>query len=146
MAATWSLRQLFATGSKDNMQESDIEAAGEMLKVGDFRIDTRRHRATLLGEPLELTGEESDVLIFLATNPQRVVTPQTTLATHWTGARTNQTQFLRVLLSLRKKLETVAMGQQYLRTEPWVIYRFLCGIAAYLYELFMHFLDKFYTI
>lgn len=124
MAASWSLRQLFATASKENVQESDTESAGEMLEVGDFRIDTRRHRATLRGEPLELTGEEFDVLIFLTTNSQRVVTPQTTLATHWTGARTHQTQFLRVLLALRKKLETAASGQQYLRTEPWVIYRF----------------------
>jgi len=104
MAATWSMRQV--------------------LEVGDFRIDTRRHTATLRGEPLELTGEEFDVLVFLTTNPQRVVTPQTTLATHWTGARTHQTQFLRVLLSLRKKRETAATQLQYLRTEPWVIYRF----------------------
>lgn len=124
MATTWSLRQLFATASKDKAQESDIETSGEMLEVGDFRIDTRRHRATLLGEPLELTSEEFDVLVFLTTNPQRVVTPQTTLATHWTGARTHQAQFLRVLLSLQKKLETAATGKQYLRTEPWVIYRF----------------------
>jgi DNA-binding response OmpR family regulator len=124
MATTWSLRQLFATGSKENVQESETESTGEALEVGDFRIDTRRHTATLRGEPLDLTGEEFDVLIFLATNPQRVVTPNTMLGTHWTGARTQQTKFLRALLSLRKKLETAATGQQYLRTEPWVIYRF----------------------
>jgi hypothetical protein len=39
-------------------------------------------------------------------------------------ATLRQTQFLRVLLSLRKKLEAAETGQQYLRTEPWVIYRF----------------------
>jgi two-component system, OmpR family, KDP operon response regulator KdpE len=124
MAETLSLRQLFATASKENVQESETDSAGEMLEVGDFKIDTDRQRATLKGEPLELTSEEFDVLVFLTGNPQRVVTPQTTLATHWTGARTHQTQFLRVLLSLRKKLETTAAGHQYLRTEPWVIYRF----------------------
>lgn len=124
MAGTWSLRQLFATAAKENVQESETESVAEVLEVGDFRIDTRRHRAMLRGEPLELTGEEFDVLVFLTTNPQRVVTPQTTLATHWTGARTHQTQFLRVLLSLRRKLEAAATGQQYLRTEPWIIYRF----------------------
>ena len=124
MAATWSLRQLFALGGKENVQESESESTNEVVEVGDFRIDTRRHTATLRGEPLELTGEEFDVLLFLTTNPQRVVTPQTTLATHWSGTRTHQTQFLRVLLSLRKKLEAAETGQQYLRTEPWVIYRF----------------------
>jgi DNA-binding response OmpR family regulator len=124
MAATWSLRQLFATARKEDAQESETESTAEVLEVGDFRIDTCRHTATLQGEPLKLTGEEFDVLVFLTANPQRVVTPQTTLATHWTGARTHQTQFLRVLLSLRKKLENAAAGHQYLRTEPWVIYRF----------------------
>lgn len=124
MAATWNLRQLFATASNEKLQESDAASAGKVLQIGDFSIDTYRHTATLRGEALELTGEEFDVLIFLATNPQRVVTPQTTLATHWTGARTRQTPFIRVILSLRKKLETAAAGQRYLRIERWVIYRF----------------------
>jgi DNA-binding response OmpR family regulator len=109
--------------SKENVQHSDTESAGEVLETGDFRIDTRRHTATLRGEPLALTGEEFDVLVFLTTNPQRVVTPQTTLATRWTGTRTQQAHFLRVPLSLPKKLETAATGHQYLQTEPWVIYR-----------------------
>jgi len=123
MAATWSMRQ-FVTANKQENQESDTEGAGEVLEIGDFRIDTGRQIATLRGETLKLTGEEFEVLVFLTTNPQRVVTPQTTLATHWTGARTHQTQFLRALLSLRKKLEIAAAGYQYLRTEPWVVYRF----------------------
>jgi DNA-binding response OmpR family regulator len=124
MAATWTFRQLFATASKENVHKAETESAGEVLEVGDFRINTRRHTATLRGELLGLTSEEFDVLVFLTTNPQGVVTPQTTLATRWTGAGTHQTRLLTVLLSLRKKLETAATGQQYLRTEPWVIYRF----------------------
>ena len=124
MDATWSLRQLFSTARKQELQESGTESTGEVLEVGDFRIDTRRHSATLRGERLALTSEEFDVLVFLTANPQRFVTPQTTLATNWTGGRPHQTEFLRVLLSLRRKLESASAGQQYLRTEPWVIYHF----------------------
>ena len=124
MAATLSLRHLSRTAGKEKLRDSDTGSAGELLEICDFRIDTRRHRATLRGVPLELTGEEFDVLVFLTTNPQRVVTPQTTLATRWSEARTEQTQFLRALLSLRKKLENAASGQQYLRTEPCLVYRF----------------------
>jgi two-component system KDP operon response regulator KdpE len=124
MAGTWSLRQLFATGIKRNTETVETQSAAEVVEIGDFRIDTRRHAATLQGEPLDLTGEEFDVLVFLTTNPQSFVTPQTVLATNWTGGRLHQTQFLRVLLSLRRKLESAAAGQQYLKTEPWVIYRF----------------------
>jgi DNA-binding response OmpR family regulator len=123
MAGIWSLRQLFAR-DREEVQGCETGSTGEMLEVGDFRIDTRRHTAMLRGVQLELTGEEFNVLVFLTTNPQHVVTPQTTLATHWSGARTQQTKLLKVLLSLRKKLDAAEAGQQYLRTEPWVIYRF----------------------
>ena len=124
MAGTWSLRQLFATGIKQNTETAETQSAAAVVEIGDFKIDTRRHAATLQGEPLDLTGEEFDVLVFLTTNPQSFVTPQTVLATNWTGGRLHQTQFLQVLFSLRRKLESAAVGQQYLKTEPWVIYRF----------------------
>ena len=124
MGATLSLRHWSRTAGQEKARESDTGSAGEMLEIGDFRIDTRGHKVILRGQPLELTVEEFDVLLFLTTNSQRVVTPQTTLATHWPGARTQQTQFLRVLLSLRKKLANARAGQQYLRTESFLIYRF----------------------
>jgi DNA-binding response OmpR family regulator len=124
MAAIRSLPQFVATVSRENAQEPDPENTGELVEIGDFRIDIQRHRATLRGVRLELTGEEFDILAFLTANPQRVVTPQTTLATHWNGARIRHTQLLRVLLSLRKKLEDAATGRQYLQTEPSVVYRF----------------------
>ena len=131
MGATLSLRHWSRTAGQEKARESDPGSGGEMLEIGDFRIDTLGHRATLRGEPLELTAEEFDVLVFLTTNPQRMVTPQTTLATHGRGARTQQIRFLRGLLSLRKKLENAATGQQYLRTESFFIYRFdpLCSPA-----------------
>lgn len=123
MAETWSLRQPFAATCKENIQDAEQRSAGDVIELGDFKIDTRRRRATLQGKPLDLTVEEFDVLVFLTANPQRFVTPNTMLSTHWTAGKPHQTEFLRVLLSLRRKLETAA-GQQYLRMEPWVVYRF----------------------
>jgi DNA-binding response OmpR family regulator len=124
MARTWKLRELFVAGRKRNVQNGATDCSDEVVEVGEFRIDTGRHRVTLRGEPLELTGEEFDVLVFLTANPQSFVTPQTMLATNWGGGRPHRTEFLRVLLSLRRKLENMAAGQHYLRAEPWVIYRF----------------------
>lgn len=109
---------------KEDIETAETQSTAEVVEVGDFKIDTRRHAGTLQGEPLDLTGEEFDVLVFLTTNPQSFVTPQTVLATKWTGGRPHQTQFLQVLFSLRRKLESAAAGQRYLKTEPWVIYRF----------------------
>ena len=94
------------------------------IESGDFKIDLDRRTVTLCGLELWLTSEEFDVLVFLAGHPQSLVTPRTMLATSWTANRLQQTEFLKVLISLRKKLDAAGPGKHYLRTEPWVIYRF----------------------
>ena len=124
MAESWSLRQMFARNVY--LQGQKVEGAGltEMVEIGDFTINTAERTASLLGEDFRLTSEEFDVLMFLTTHPQRCVTPRTILATSWTKGRLHQTEFLKALLSLREKLDGIGAGKQYLRTEPWVIYKF----------------------
>jgi DNA-binding response OmpR family regulator len=95
-----------------------------IIDLGDFRIDTVERKATLNGRQLPLTCEEFDVLIFLVAHPQRLVTPRTLLTTSWNVQSLYQTEFLRNLLSLGRKLDIAGAGKQYLRTEPWIIYRF----------------------
>ena len=76
------------------------------------------------GRQLDLTSEEFDVFLFLAGHPQSLITPHTMLSTSWTAHWVRQTEFLRALVSLRNKLDAADPGKRYLRTEPWVIYRF----------------------
>jgi two-component system KDP operon response regulator KdpE len=78
----------------------------------------------LRDQELRLTPEEFDVLVFLSSHPQRLVTPRTTLAPSWRANRLRQTEFLTTLISLRKKLDAAGPGKHYLRTEPWILYRF----------------------
>ncbi len=125
MAGSWNLRQLFARKAIE--QERNAEqgvSSAQIIETGDFRVEVAERFVTLRGEELALTDEEFDVLLYLIGHPQRCVTPRTVLATSWTSDGVHQTEFLKALLSLRKKLDAVAAGNQYLRTEPWVIYRF----------------------
>jgi DNA-binding response OmpR family regulator len=117
------------TGAGGEARKQGIAHADPSLKgtieAGDFKIDLTRRSVTLSGRELNLTSEEFDVLVFLAGHRQRLITPRTLLATSWTEHRVRQTQFLRLLMSLRTKLESAAApGKHYLRTEPWVVYRF----------------------
>lgn len=96
----------------------------ELIESGDFKIDLASRTASLRGERLHLTSEEFEVLVFVVTHPQRFVSARTMLATNWSANSACQTEFLRVLIELRKKLDAVSAGKHYLRTEPWVIYRF----------------------
>jgi len=120
MAGIWGLRRVF----RKTAECVDTPPSAATIEVGDFVINTIERTATVQGENLRSTWEEFDVLVFLTTHPQRCVTPRMVLATNKTDDDHHQTEFLKALLSLRRKLETVAGGKQYLRTEPWVIYRF----------------------
>jgi DNA-binding response OmpR family regulator len=123
MAGTWSLRRVFRKSTTKPANVDAVPSAAK-IEIGDFVINTIERTATVQGENLRLTSAEFDVLVFLTTHPQRCVTPRTVLATNWTDDDHHQTEFLKALLSLRRKLDAVADGKQYLRTEPWVIYRF----------------------
>ena len=119
--------QLFSKASRLALDEhagkEDYSSQG-VIELGDFRIDMNRRIVTVHGDDLDLSSEEFDVLLFLIRHPQRLITPQTVLMTTATSENPRQTEFLRVLLSLRKKLEAAGAGQHYLRTEPWVVYKF----------------------
>jgi DNA-binding response OmpR family regulator len=104
---------------------SKEDPLGGIIESGDFSINLIGRSTTLRGVPLDLSAEEFDVLVFLASHPRNLITPRTMLATNWPSRRIRQTGFLRALISLRAKLNALAApGKQYLRTEPWVAYRF----------------------
>ena len=124
MPGIWSLRKVFKKGAIEPPKNVDAAVSAATIEVGDFVIHTIERTASVHGESLRLTSEEFDVLVFLTTHPQRCVTPRTVLTTNWAEDDHHQTDFIKALLSLRRKLEAVAGGKQYLRTEPWVIYRF----------------------
>jgi two-component system KDP operon response regulator KdpE len=127
MNRNWNLRQLVAkacdkASEQDTAKEST--SATRRIRFGDFKIDRDERIVTLRDQELGLTSEEFDVLIFLASHPRSLVTPQTMLARSSTGNQLGQTKFLTTLVSLRKKLDAAGQGKHYLQTEPWVIYRF----------------------
>jgi two-component system, OmpR family, KDP operon response regulator KdpE len=126
MNRNWSPRQLFAkTCDKASEQDTAKESASvtRRIRFGDFKIDLDERIATLRDHELRLTSEEFDALVFLASHPRSLVTPQTMLARSSTANQLGQPKFLTTLVSLRKKLDAAGHGKHYLQTEPWVIYR-----------------------
>ena len=97
----------------------------DVIEVGDFRIDTQAHSVHLKGEEVRLTPKEFDVLTYLAQHPDKVVTHRALLAAVWGDNSTGQPEYLRVFIGhLRKKLEPDESFPRYIKTEPWVGYRF----------------------
>ena len=127
MRRMWTrIRKMISAGNRiPKSQMIKEDPLGGIIESGDFSINLIGRTVTLRGVPLDLSAEEFDVLVFLAGHPRNLITPRTMLATSWPSHRIRQTGFLRALISLRGKLNALAApGNHYLRTEPWVAYRF----------------------
>ena len=99
--------------------------AGEVLEVGDLRIDLARRAVTRGGEPVKLTPTEWHLLQVLVTNAGRLVTQTRLLQEVWGPAYGRETNYLRVYVGqLRRKLEEVPGAPVHLITEPGMGYRF----------------------
>ena len=95
------------------------------LDIGDFVIDVSAHIITVAGRAIHLTPKEFDLLAHLARHPGKVITHRALLTAVWGAQSAYQPEYLRVFVGqLRKKLEKET-GRKYIRTEPWVGYRFM---------------------
>jgi two-component system KDP operon response regulator KdpE len=101
------------------------EAEEENLADGDFAIALAQREVTVGGKPVHLTPKEFELLVFLFRNRGKVVSHRAVLTAIWGGNSSEQTEYLRVFVGqLRKKIEADPAQPRYIRTEPWVGYRF----------------------
>jgi two-component system KDP operon response regulator KdpE len=105
-------------------KKSEANNDPHLVEVGDFRIDLDNRSVRIRDHELSLSPEEFDLLVFMAAHPKRIITSHTKLSTLCGNHQVRQVEMLPTLLSLRKKLQTVADGSRYIRTEPWICYRF----------------------
>jgi two-component system KDP operon response regulator KdpE len=95
------------------------------VRWANVTVDLEAHSVEKAGKPVHLTPTEFALLAKLAEKPGAVFTHRQLLAAVWgtTAGVTNDT--LRVHMgSLRRKLEDDPNRPRWIRTEPWVGYRF----------------------
>jgi two-component system KDP operon response regulator KdpE len=118
------VRAVFRRAPSDAAQTS-------RLGVGDFAIDIAAHTVLVKGREVHLTPKEFDLLVYFARHPGKVLTHRGLLGAVWGPEHSEQTEYLRVFVGqLRKKIEPDPSDPTYLRTEPWVGYRFDPGSAS----------------
>lgn len=94
------------------------------LIVGAFRIDFSVRRVQVAGREVRLTPKEFDLLVYLASNANRVIKHRQLLTTIWGERAEEHPEYLRVFIGqLRKKLEDDPSQPRYLTTDAWVGYR-----------------------
>ena len=117
---TPGIRQADRFLRKSSEADNDLHA----IEVGDFRIDLDTRSVRIRDREISLSPEEFDLLVFMAAHPKRIITSHTKLSTRCGNHQVRQVEMLPTLLGLSKKLQTIAGGSRYIRTEPWVCYRF----------------------
>jgi two-component system KDP operon response regulator KdpE len=101
---------------------------GELLESGDFCVDLSTHTAKIQGKEIHLTPKEFQLLAFLLRNTGKVLTHKSLLNAVWGRTYTDQLDAVYVLVrQLRKKIEPNPAAPRYLKTEPWIGYRFEPG-------------------
>jgi two-component system KDP operon response regulator KdpE len=107
------------------LRRTDTAVASGILERRDLTIDVDRRRVLRGRDELRLTPKELELLLFLAQHPGRVLTHRVILKAIWGAHAVDQPEHLRVLVNaLRRKLERDPAQPEYIRTEPWVGYRF----------------------
>jgi two-component system KDP operon response regulator KdpE len=119
----FSIAELLARVRANLRKSAREEPVQTELSVGDLYIHTASRIVRVRGTETHLTPKEFDLLLLLASNPNRVLTHRSLLRSIWGPAGEDQPEYLRVLIAqLRKKLDP-ADSSRYIESEPWVGYR-----------------------
>lgn len=96
--------------------EEKLEDEGQ-IKIGELKILPEFYEAYFLGELLELTPKEFELLLFLARNKSRVLTRDQLLSSVWNYDFAGDTRIVDVHIShLREKIEQNTKKPSYIKT------------------------------
>src|SRR3981189_3661325 len=91
----------------------------------ELTLDFESRQWTVRGKEVPLTLKEFDVLKHLIVNQGKPLTHRRILQSVWGPDYGEETENLRVIINqLRKKIESDPAHPKFIRTEPWVGYRF----------------------
>lgn len=109
---------------------SEPEAYSLVLRCGDIELNTKEHTVLHKNAPVSLTKKEFSLLRYLMSKPNALFTHQQLLNHIWGVTHTDDTHYLRILVSqLRKKLEDDSNAPEYIITEPGIGYRLICSFG-----------------
>jgi two-component system KDP operon response regulator KdpE len=101
-----------------------LEFQRRRLRLGDIEIDFEAREIKGRKQQERLTPKEFDLLSYLASHANRVVTHRELLQEVWGSETGGEKEYLRVFINrLRKKIERAPDDPKYLLTEHWLGYR-----------------------
>src|SRR5712672_4568542 len=90
-------------GDLRKQRESSL-ADGYLYRFGQFALDSRKRTVSRADSPISLTPKAFDVLLFLAQNPNRLVTKDELLQAVWGDTFVEEGNLTQYISHLRKAL------------------------------------------
>lgn len=112
--------------SNQSNQEAEMEdKSKKIMMIGDLHIDTEFYRVTVGGKPIHLSTKEMQLLILLASNPNRVYSTEQLYDLIWGEGHYGDLKTVSVHIStLRKKIEKYPAKPEYIITIRGFGYKF----------------------
>ena len=117
--------------SNQSNQEAEMEdTSKQMIMIGDLHIDTELYHVTVGGKPIHLSTKEMQLLILLASNPNRVYSTEQLYDLIWGEGHYGDLKTVSVHIStLRKKIEKYPAKPEYIITIRGFGYKFQSSIV-----------------
>ncbi len=110
------------------LRRSSNDEAEPVIVSKELSFDFEKRTISVRGKPVHLTPKEFDLLRHLVASQGMPVTHRRLLQAVWGPDYGEETESLRVVINqLRKKIESDPANPKYIRTEPWIGYRFVTG-------------------
>ena len=112
--------------SNQSNQEAGLKDTGKQMIIwGDLHIDTELYHVTVGGRPVHLSTKEMQLLILLASNPNRVYSTEQLYDLVWGEGHYGNLKTVSVHIStLRKKIEKHPAKPEYIITIRGFGYKF----------------------
>ncbi|WP_415676298.1 response regulator transcription factor [Tsukamurella hominis] len=123
LAKPFSLRELQLRVNAQ-LRRSAPSEAGLVFEAGPFRIDAAHRRVWVSGREIPLTTREYELLLYLARNPDRVISRDEILREVWRWGFGDPSTVTVHVRRLREKIEEDPRNPAHLRTEWGAGYRF----------------------
>jgi len=94
------------------------------IRFGGFRLDPATRSLKHEGSPVTLSPKTFDLLVYLALNPNQVVSKEELLAAVWPNSIVEESNLSQHVFLLRKALGSVGMGEPIVVTVPGKGYQF----------------------
>ncbi len=104
---------------------SDAMPEQESLVCQEITADLVRHRVSILGQEIDLTPTEFNLLVYLMRNTGKTLSHRAILQNVWGPEYGDEAEYLRVYMGkLRQKVEKDPLQPKYIQTERGIGYRF----------------------